>query len=964
MRKGNRQPMGLYDADGMLQRQLFDAKAWSILEETEAWLKQIGRSLFLPIDLIVVLLRAGHDDLGVQLARASRGGGGSKDILPALENLARRVDRELSGEPRLHCEHFSLGFLGILGDALNWAKEAGWDRISEEDLVRVVRWRAEIQESASVRWAIKQLAFPSGENLFDGEGNLRSELFAESAWRVLQAAMRLGADSGMPFLGTPHLLAAFCEVRDSLTWKAAESSGVDPRKLHQELLHLVGSRSPAQAEFTLSRRTMTPRLVRMLTFAAERCEREKLRIAEPHILEGFLEDGGSSLELLRALGIESTLRTLLGDPKVLEAAAVERPEREERSMTTSSTRMLDTLGRDLTREAREGKLPTILGRERELSRVINVLMRQEQRNPLLTGEAGVGKTAIAAALAQKIVEGRVPKRLAGYRVVEINGASLIGGTSYRGDLEARIKALLAEARERVILFVDEAHAVFSPRSGSGQPAEVPNHFKAALASGDIAVIAATTDSEYHRWLEQDPALRRRFERIDIPEPGEWLTRKILETLAREFEKDYEVLIPQEAVDATLELSSRFLPEQRFPDKAKKLLMDAAIATTLDSVAPSEGETDTRDLRAIGERSEDLRPAVTREAVARQVSLKTGLPMDRLVHGETGWWVGLAERLKQLVIGQEAAVEQAARALISGRLRSGLTSGPQAVLVFVGPPAVGKADLARALAGEIFADPRALIRLNMSDFQEGHTISRLIGSPPGYVGYQEEDALVTPLRRRPSSVVLLENFDLAHCGVQDRFFSLFEEGTISDTRGMTADVRHAIFILTVNTPPETEGGRIGFNLGAESMSPREQAVALLDQHAGELAKKLRGYPHEVVLFRSASSDRGRLLAALFEQRLARFRASLLEEYGLQLDLGSRLEAELKAQVCTLKDARELEPFFSTNLVEPVTNELLKGVTGDTIILGSSLGDSGEFESVAGEIDAQEASTPVPKIISSE
>ncbi|MCA9562166.1 MAG: Clp protease N-terminal domain-containing protein, partial [Myxococcales bacterium] len=260
--KNQAKSSGLYDEDGKLHRPMFDPKAWKVLEATRDWLTEVGRSLFLPIDLLVVLLRQGHAGLGEQLALASRGSGTTEEILPDIETLARRVERETEGEPALHIDNFSLGFMGILDDALAWAREAGWDRVSENDLVRVVRWRAEIQESASVRWAIRQLAAPGGENLFDGDGVLKPAAFSDQSWTILQDSMQLAAKNGMPFLGTPHVVAVLCSKRDSLLWRAAEVSGVDPRKLREELLRIVGVRSPEQPVFLLSRRTMTPRLVR------------------------------------------------------------------------------------------------------------------------------------------------------------------------------------------------------------------------------------------------------------------------------------------------------------------------------------------------------------------------------------------------------------------------------------------------------------------------------------------------------------------------------------------------------------------------------------------------------------------------------------------------------------------------------------------------------------------------------
>ena len=572
MAEENEQPtIPLYDDNGRLDLSRFREDSQDVLASCVAWLHSINRSTFLPIDLIVVLIQRDNRELGRVIALAARGNEDVEGLAANLSALARRVDRKGDEEAELHVSQFSLGFMGILDDAATWANESGRERVSEEDLVRVVRWRAELQESASVRWAIRQLAQPGGEHLFDSGGSLRERVFTRRLWRLLEKGMRLSCRAGLPFLGTPHLIAAFCSMRDSVVWRAAEMNGVDPSRLREELLRIVGTRRPTQQEFKLGRRTLTPRLIRMLVFAGERAEGEGRRVAEHDVVEAFLEDGGSSLELVRALGVEQQLRDLLGEPRVRQRernrwagaeASIEDADDE-------GTPTLDLLGQNLSAEAEAGTLPKILGRDEELQRIVNVLMRSEQRNPLLTGEPGVGKTALAAALAQRIYNGRVPARLKNMRVVELNGASLLGGTSYRGELEARIKALLTEAEQDVILFIDEAHAVFSPRSAAGQPAEVPNHFKSALASGRIAVVAATTDAEYHRWIEQDSALKRRFERIAIPEVSPVTARAILASLAPKWEADYEVPISPDALDAAIALSTRFIPEQSLPGQGQE-----------------------------------------------------------------------------------------------------------------------------------------------------------------------------------------------------------------------------------------------------------------------------------------------------------------------------------------------------------------------------------------------------------
>src|SRR5690554_5556091 len=695
-------PLGnqsLFEEDGKLNLELFTPQARDLLGRMGQWLQEIHRRIYLPLDLLIILLESHDGNLVELIAQGSDGVVRPEDVLARLRVLAREIEEEATQEaPVLEREYFSRGFIRILHEAQAYSRALGLREIGLPALEYSVTWRAEASESASIRWAIRRLSEGKGDQLFDKSGLLREPVFGDSAWRILQGSMQIAVAHGTPFLGTPHLIAMLCSVNHSILWRAAKARGLEPGRLREELLRLIGNNPDPIPVCLVGRKTLTPRMIRMLSFSVDQAAEGE--VGERDLVEAFLEDGGSSLELIQALGLESEIRKTLGDPKMLEQAfsvdaAIDFASKRQATPT------LDMLGRDLTEEAILKSLPEIVGRDLELQRLINVLLRREQRNPLLCGEAGVGKTALAVGLAQRIALGQVPKKLQGYRVIELNGASLMSGTSYRGDLELRIKSLLEESRKDVILFIDEAHAVFAPRSSSNAPAAIPNHFKRALASGDIAVVGATTESEYHRWFEQDSALKRRFERIEIKEPSPAMVRDILGALAPEFEQEYEVSVDPAAIEAAIELSVRYLPEQRLPDKAKKLLMDACIARANDlggevgevlperapdsAPAPQDAAPDDAlntdddalnterldaddpklmqtnpvafDLEEDAFQKVEFNLRVGREDVARQVHMKTGIPLERLLRGEINWWVGIEERLGARVLGQKDAIRQ-------------------------------------------------------------------------------------------------------------------------------------------------------------------------------------------------------------------------------------------------------------------------------------------------------------------
>lgn len=900
----------MFDADGDLRADAFEPSAFQLLESTRRWLSSTSRAVFLPVDVLVVLLQHGEPSASRVVARLVRGTDDASGLAEQLAAMARKIERGEVGAPQLNAAHFSLGFGGLLSDAWDWASEAGRNRVAYRDIVRVVRWRAEYQESASVRWALRQLLQPNGERIFDMTGLLLEPLFSPRVLRAFQEGVHLSAVAGLPFLGTPHLVAALCSNRRSLLWRTAESAAVEPLRLRDELLRIVGQRRPEAARFALHRRTLTPRVVRLLVEAHERADAAGGLVEEADLLQALLNDGGSSLELLGALGVESRLRERLAQHQrspspraATRRSGLEAPPGKVRQFAAELDEVgaLDSVGVDLTEQARAGRLPVVLGRDAELQEVINVLMRTEQRNPLLTGAPGVGKTAIASALAQAIADERVPPPLQGMRVVELNGASLVGGTSFRGELEARITRILHEAEDDVILFMDEAHAVFAPAGTGGRPAEVPNHFKAALASGKIAVVAATTDAEYQRWFEQDPALKRRFERIHVDELPAVVTRRILSELRGAWESRYEVKIPNDAIDAAVELSMRFLPDLSQPDKAKKLLMDAAIAVASarvgDAASLSQGP-----------------PTLTRRDVAAKLAVKTGIPESRILRGRSEWWRGLAGRLGDRMPGHSQIVSTLTEHLLASRVGGGPSASAQGSFVFSGAATPAKEQLARALAEELFGSAQAFFKLDMGDFQDAHSLSRLLGSPPGYVGYQDEDALVTPLRRRPAQVVYLADFDLCHPQIRDRLLRMLDDGEITDMRGMRADIQHAVFVLSVDT--DDQRGAIGFGEQRDEPPGRSLPRAL--------ARRIERRSIEVIAFQHFDeAERDATLRTLVEEGLERARIDFENIYGVSVEVSPELMSELLASARRSDNTMRVQPLIHQRVIRPVIAALLDG-----------------------------------------
>lgn len=478
-------------------------------------------------------------------------------------------------------------------------------------------------------------------------------------------------------------------------------------------------------------------------------------------------------------------------PGLPEAAAKHSPEPPNETQRRV-TPTLDRYGRDLTEAAQEGSLSEAIGRKHEMLEICRTLERKIKNNAILVGDAGVGKTAIVEGLAWRIAQGRAPAALLNKRIIQLDMTALLAGAQYRGQYEERLQAIIREVSHApdVILFIDEIHTVVSAGSTSGTSVDAANIMKPALGRGDMRVIGATTTKEYQR-IEADPALERRFRPIRIGEPTTAETLAILRGIKPRLESRNGVTITEDALCAAVELSVRHLPNRQLPDKALDLLEEASVGMAVQwpSTLPGEGPIPHEPL------------LVDVESIARVVSKWTSIPLTQLTPESQARLAEMGDFLKLRVIGQEAACDSLARAVI--RARSGLKSArrPVGVFLFVGPTGVGKTELAKAAAEFLFGTDRALVRVDLSEYQEKHTISRLIGAPPGYVGHEEDGQLVGPLRRNPHCVVLLDEIEKAHPDILNLFLPLFDEGRLTDSRGRVADATNALFILTSNLRTE-------------------------------------------------------------------------------------------------------------------------------------------------------------------
>jgi ATP-dependent Clp protease ATP-binding subunit ClpC len=570
--------------------------------------------------------------------------------------------------------------------------------------------------------------------------------------------------------------------------------------------------------------------------------------------------------------------------------------------TARPTPFLDRHGKDLTRLAREGEMHPPVGRRQEMLAVVRILSQAMKNCPVLVGEAGVGKTAVVEGLAWRIAQGRAPQAVAGRRIIQLDLAGLVAGTQYRGEFEQRLQNVLqeAEASRDVILFLDEVHTVVGAGSGGGGPMDAANILKPALGRGKVRLIGATTPGEYRKYVEKDPALERRFEPVVVAEPTAAEALEILGGIRERLQQHHKVTIQADALEAAVSLAVKYLLDRRLPDKAIDLLEKACstVGVRWTSAIPGEEEA-----------APQTPGTVTAREVAQVVAQRTGVPIAELTRDERQRLSGLADELKRWVIGQDEACDAVAQAVQRARLGLKADDRPMGVLLLMGPTGVGKTELARATAACVFGGANKLVRLDMSEFMEKHTVARLTGAPPGYVGHDEEGQLTGALRRTPHCVVLLDEIEKAHADVLNLFLQVFDAGRLTDASGRTADATNALFLLTSNLPLEA-GADLGFAVPGEA-----QARAALLRH--NLRPELVNRLDRVIAFRRLhAADVQRICARLLEELRDQLRK---QHIRLEWD-GDALELLAQAGYSDTFGAREVRRVIEQQVKAPLAAAL--------------------------------------------
>ncbi len=803
--------------------------------------------------------------------------------------------------------------------------------------------------------------------------------FTERAQKVLalsqEEAVRLGHNN----IGTEHILLGLVSEGEGIAAKALQAIGLGADKIRDEVESLIGKGSEVSQTIHY-----TPRAKKVIELSMD--EARKLGhsyVGTEHILLGLIREGeGVAARVLNNLGVSlnkarQQVLQLLGSS---ESGSSQNGRNS--SSNSASTPTLDSLARDLTSIAKEGNIDPVIGREKEIERVIQVLSRRTKNNPVLIGEPGVGKTAVAEGLAQQIVQNEVPEILRDKRVMTLDMGTVVAGTKYRGEFEDRLKKVMEEIRQasNVILFIDELHTLIGAGGAEGA-IDASNILKPSLARGELQCIGATTLDEYRKYIEKDAALERRFQPIQVDEPSVEESIQILQGLRDRYEAHHRVTITDEAIEAAAKLSDRYITDRFLPDKAIDLIDEAGSKVRLRSYTTppnlKELEQNLEEVRkekdaavqsqefekaaALRDDEQQLRKEleeteakwkekqgqenseVSVEDIASVVSTWTGVPVSALTKDESERLLHMEEILHDRLIGQEEAVKSVSKAI--RRARSGLKDPKRPIgsFIFLGPTGVGKTELARALAESMFGDEDAMIRIDMSEYMEKHATSRLVGSPPGYVGYEEGGQLTEKVRRKPYSVVLLDEVEKAHPEVFNILLQVLEDGRLTDSKGRTVDFRNTVLIMTSNVGANElkRNKYVGFSLGDEEQDYKDMRSKVTAELKKAFRPEFLNRIDETIVFHSLEKKHMKHIVELMVKELQK----RLTEQEIDFVLSDKAIEKIANEGFDPEyGARPLRRSIQKNVEDLLSEELLKETIKKGQKVTIDLDESGEFKVV--------------------
>ena len=789
--------------------------------------------------------------------------------------------------------------------------------------------------------------------------------FTDDAQRVLSFAQEAALELGHDYVGTEHVLIGLIKVKNGVAAKALNELGLSAETIIEDVEEHIG-----RGNKKVSSVYMTPRVKHVLELAVEVANHMNHNyVGTEHILLGLLSDGGGVAvgilrnHNIRANDIVDTIRTILGSSDSASHSAEDRKD-------NSSLGELADFGTDLNESAKQGKIDPVIGRDKEIARVIQILSRRTKNNPVLIGEPGVGKTAIAEGLAQRIVNGNVPEILRNKRIISLSISSMLAGAKYRGEFEERLKKAIDEVQKHddMIIFIDEIHTLVGAGATEGAM-DAANILKPALARGEFQVVGATTLDEYKKHIEKDAALERRFQPVLVGEPSEEDALEILKGLRDRYEAFHKAKITDEALEAAVSLSSRYITDRFLPDKAIDVVDEAAskVRMKVFSAAPDVKALETQladvkkekeaavtaqefekaaemrdeekriekeinDKKNAAKENSDAKLVVTDEDIASVVAQWTGIPVSKIAQEESESLLHLEEELHKRVIGQDEAVVAVSKAV--RRARAGLKDPKRPIgsFLFLGPTGVGKTELARALAVALFGDETAMIRLDMSEYMEKHTVSRLVGAPPGYVGYEEGGQLTDAVRRKPYSVILLDEVEKAHADFFNILLQVLDDGRLTDSQGRTVDFRNTVIIMTSNLGSNAlrkSSPELGFLAAKKSDSAsdasnevnfKEAKKSVMDAVKRHFRPEFLNRIDEMIVFHAlTSNDLKQIVTILMDTVVKR-----LGDMGLSLEISpAAMDMLVKEGSDFSMGARPLKRAIQRLIEDPISDLILQG-----------------------------------------